>query len=29
MTVATTRCDFWTHLKDYLNRVNDEDETVF
>ncbi len=29
MTIATTQSDFSAHMKDYLDRVNKEDETVF
>lgn len=29
MTVALTQSDFRTHLKRYLDRVNDDDETVY
>lgn len=29
MTVALTQSDFKTHLKRYLDRVNDDDETVY
>jgi antitoxin YefM len=29
MTVASTQSDFRAHIKDYLDRVNDDDETVY
>lgn len=29
MTVALTQSDFRAHLKEYLDRVNDDDETIY
>jgi len=29
MAVASTQSDFRAHIKDYLDRVNDDDETVY
>jgi len=29
MTLAATQSNFRTHMKDYLDRINDDDETVY
>jgi len=29
MTVTTTQSNFRAHINDYLDRVNDDDETVY
>lgn len=29
MTLVLTQSDFWTNLKRYLEKINDEDETIY